>query len=719
MVIRQNEDGIIFENGSVSFVAGKNGKALSLYDKENKEELLADSDTPLFCVSQDRFFDNEMKLIHPSRKETIYSDSIRYENGSLIVGFSPLPYEARIDIYFKNGYFVFTLADFLFPENAYGGILIARPPAVSLRFLNLHLKNRKYFGEWLNVCHDDRTAVAVMGTAPHTFIGHESTRDGKLLFAEARKGILFKGCSAVLIVSDRSRFLDIVEAFEDDFGLPQGVKSRRSNKINASAYFVSDAVPDNIDEHLTYARLGGFSMMLFYYTCFVKEKNGYSLCGNYELRDEYGGSVDNIGRMLERVRAYGITPGFHFLHSHIGVCSKYFTPEADHRIMLRQRLTLAEDISAEDTVIPVDQYPFETELHEYCRVLRFGNELIHYEACTDTAPYCYTGCVRGYNGTVAQPHSAGTGGGVVFISEFGGTSGYCDQNSSLQDELAEKIAQIYNQGFEFVYFDGSEGVNAPYEFQIPVAQYRVYKKFNRPPLFAEAAAKGHFSWHILSGGNAFDIFPTDIFKAMIRKYPLREASDMRMDFTRINFGWWGFYPDSRPDVFEYGTSHAAGYDCPVTIQSNLAVMRENPRIKDNLEVFRRWEYVRSNNLLTKAQKEMLRDPEREFALLKNSRGEPELTECFPVRTDIEEITVYCFERDGKGHVMMCHNSGAARVVLPVREFTLRGEMQGEIIPTEPSERGRVFTLSDRCCAETSLALSELSEILPRIKKVEE
>ena len=69
--------------------------------------------------------------------------------------------------------------------------------------------------------------------------------------------------------------------------------------------------------------------------------------------------------------------------------------------------------------------------------------------------------------------------------------------------------------------------------------------------------------------------------------------------------------------------------------------------------------------------------------------------------------------------MMCHNSGAARVVLPVREFTLRGEMQGEIIPTEPSEGGRVFTLSDRCCAETSLALSELSEILPRIKKVEE
>lgn len=715
MIVRRSRDSISFETESVSFIVGKNGRALSLYDKRNKEELLADGNSPLFSVSQDRFFDNEQKLMHPSRRENIDSDSIRYENGSLIAGFSPLPYEAKIDVEYKNGYFVFTLSDFLFPEGAYRGLFIAKPPAVSLKFLKLHIKERRYFGEWMNVCHDDKTAVAVMGTSPRTFIGHEDTQNGKLLYAEARKGILFKGCSAVLITGEKKDFLGLVEGFENDFALPQGVKSRRGEKLNASIYWVADAVPENIEEHISLAEQGGFSMMLFYYTCFVKEENGYSLCGNYELRDEYDGSVDNIGRLTEKVKTHGITPGLHFLHSHVGTGSKYFTPEADHRIMHRQNLTLAQSISAEDTEIIVDQYPFDTDIPENCRLLRFGTELIHYEACTDTVPYRYTGCKRGYNGTAAKAHPAGTGGGVVFLSEFGATSGYCDQNSSLQDELAEKIAEIYNQGFEFIYMDGSEGVNAPYEFQIPFAQYRVYEKLRKPPLFTEAAAKGHFSWHILSGGNAFDVFPTEIFKEMINKYPLSEAPLMRMDFTRLNFGWWGFFSDSRPDVFEYGTAHAAGFDCPVAVQSNIERMKANARNDDNLEVFRRWEYVRRHKLLTEKQKEMLRDPEREFVLLKNGSDEYELQEYFCVKTELDEITVYCFERERKAYALLCHNFDKAYVELPMKDFVLRSEVDGEERETIDTEKGKAFLLAGRCYAESECSLERLMNIASGIK----
>ncbi len=717
MIISQNTHSVSFETDAFCLCFGKNGKALSFFDKMHKEELLCDGNTSFCYVTQDRFFDNELKLMHPSRKETLCSDSLSYEDGHLIVGFPKLPYKAVIDIEFRNGYFAFTLSDFVFDEGAYRWLSIAMPPAVSLRFVNLHVRERKYFGEWMNVCHDESVSAAVMGCAAQTFIGYEKTDKGRLLYAEARKGVLFKGCSAVLIAGEKESFLDIVDSFEEDFDLPRGVKSRRCDKINASAYWVCDAVPENIEKHISYAVRGGFSMMLFYYTCFVKEENGYSLCGNYDLREEYNGSLDEIGRMLEKVRAAGIIPGFHFLHSHIGISSRYFTPVPDHRIMHRQNLTLARSISEKDTVICADQYPFELELPENCRVLRFGSELIHYEACTDTPPYCYTGCIRGYNGTTPAAHPAGTGGGVVFISEFGGTSGYCDQNSSLQDELAEKIADIYNQGFEFIYMDGSEGVNAPYEFQVPFAQYRVYCKLKNPPLYAEAAAKGHFSWHILSGGNAFDVFPTDIFKAMINKYPLSEAPDMQMDFTRLNFGWWGFFSDSRPDVFEYGTSHAAGFDCPVTIQSNLEIMASNARISDNLEVLKRWEYVRKNDFLTREQKEMIRDPNREFVLLKNGDGEYELTEYFYVKTEADEITVYCFERRAKAYALMCHNFGSALIELPCDDFILRGEVDGKALQSASDENHRIVMLSDRCYAEFNCSLSELREKLRNIKKL--
>lgn len=715
MTVSENGSSIILENESVLFTVGRNGNALSLIDKKNNEELLSEDETSLFSVTQDRFFDNELKLMYPSGRISVPSDSIRFEDGCFIAGFSPLPYEAVIRVSDKGNYFVFTLSGFLFPDNSYRGLSLARPPAVSMRFLQLKLKRRKYFGRWMNVCHDERTAAAVMGTAPHTFIGNKEEKDSVLLFAEARKGILFEGCSAILAVGEKDTFLKRIEAFEEDFGLPQGVKNRRNEKINASAYWVCDAVPDNIEEHISLARRGGFSMMLFYYTCFIKEESGYGFCGNYELRGEYKNGFDDIRKMLELCSENGITPGLHFLHSHIGIKSRYFTPEADHRIMHRQLLTLSEAVSETDTVIYTDQIPLETVLPENCRILRFGTELISFSECTESYPYCYKGCIRGYNGTKAQSHPRGEGGGVVFMSEFGASSGYCDQNSSLQDETAEKIADIYNLGFKFVYFDGSEGVNAPYEFQIPFAQYRVYKKLCPEPIFTEAAAKGHFSWHMMSGGNAFDVFPTDVFKAMINKYPLSEASEMRMDFTRINFGWWSFYADSRPDVFEYGLSRSVGFDCPVTIQSCIERMKENPRNDNNLEVFRRWEYVRLREILTDEQKEMLRQPDREFILLKTGDEEYVLQEYDEIKTPAREITVHIFERNTKACAVLCHNNSQDKIEIPLRNAVLLDEFEGSPVVTCNTESSTVFTLGNRTYLKTELSVTELADIFKRIR----
>ena len=716
MTVTENEQSIIFENDTIRFSVGRNGTARELFLKKSEEELLADTVTPLFSITQDRFFDNELKLMYTARRLTAVSDSIRYENGCLVAGFSPLPYEAVISVTEKNGYFVFTLSDFNFPGDTYRWLSLARPPAASMRFLQLNIRERKFFGEWLNVCHDQEAAVAVMGAMPEAIIGNEKNDTGRLLFAEARKGLLFKGCSAVLSVCEKKNFLGIVDRFEEDFNLPRGVKSRMDKKINASAYWVHDATPENIDEHIENALKGGFSMMLMYYTCFVREENGYSLCGNYEIRDEYPGGLSDIKRLLDKIKANGIIPGFHFLHSHIGLGSIYFTPEADRRVMHRQYLTLREGIDEKATEIYVDQYPHEAELPVNCRILRFGTELIHYDSCTDSEPYCYKGCVRGYNGTTAQRHSVGCGGGVVHISEFGGTSGYCDQNSSLQDEIAEKIAEIYNQGFQFIYYDGSEGVNAPYEYQIPKAQLRVYEKLNEPPLYCEAAAKGHFSWHILSGGNAFDIFPTEKFKSMINKYPLYEAPVMQMDFTRLNFGWWGYFQDSRPDVFEYGTSHAAGWDCPVTIQMSLEAVKDNLRSRDNFEVLRRWEEVRKSNLLSEEQKKMIREPDREFTLIADGCGGYVLTELFSVKVSVADVTVYRFVKNGKSCALLCHNTGEIRLFVPVRG-RLFGFSDGRELEICEAADGVSFTLSDRCCLETALSEAELTRALAQCKSV--
>ena len=271
---------------------------------------------------------------------------------------------------------------------------------------------------------------------------------------------------------------------------------------------------------------------------------------------------------------------------------------------------------------------------------------------------------------------------LLDVSEFGGSSCYLDQESSLQDEIADKIAAAYALGFRFCYFDGSEGTNAPFAYHVPMAQYRVWKKLSPSPLFTEGAAKAHFSWHHL------DIFPPAIFKEMIRRYPAEEAPRMREDFTRINFGWWGFWtPDGRedggtqPDLIEYGTSRAAAWDCPVTIQMRLDTLQKHPRKQDILEVFRRWEDVRARRWLTEEQKMTLRDLSQEHILLLNGNGEYELTPYEALPVPQRRLRVYLFSRGEQQCAVYWHTDGEGTLRLPLaHEVSIRREIDGEELP---------------------------------------
>lgn len=78
-------------------------------------------------------------------------------------------------------------------------------------------------------------------------------------------------------------------------------------------------------------------------------------------------------------------------------------------------------------------------------------------ALTEERPYCFKSCKRGYNETIPKAHEIGTIGGILDISEFCAVSAYIDQKTSLQGEIAEGIAGLYDAGFEFLYLDGSEG----------------------------------------------------------------------------------------------------------------------------------------------------------------------------------------------------------------------------------------------------------------------
>ncbi len=715
---------IIIENEFFSLSIGEDAIAKSLIYKKSGEELLSfDEDISIFSLTQLRPFNNEVKLAYLNKRTAYAANKIEKDGNTLTVSFEIIPAKAVVTYEVKENYITFTLTDLIYPEGAYGSNCMDLPPVEEFGLLRLPIKHRKHFGQWINAVWDDNASVAVIAATPETLIDSEKHRNFRTLRADLKKEIKLKDCTATLIVSGgREAFLDAVDSMERDYGLPLGVESRRSPIINRSIYWTDRLTPENVDEHIRYAKMGGFECMLLYYECmcpYVYPDWSYGTCADYSFNESYPRGMEDLKDVIGKIKAAGITPGLHFLHTHVGNLTKYITPVCDGRLGIVEHYTLAESIGLGEEDIYVYENPKNALRHPKRRVLKFGGELISYEGFTETPPYKFYGIKRGYWNTNVTAHEKGDIGGILDISEYAATSAYIDQNTDLQDEVAEEIAKIYDCGFEFIYFDGSEGTNAPYEYHVPNAQYRVIKKLASAPKFCEGAAKAHFGWHHLSGANAFDIFPTDIFKAMIDEHPLREASHMAEDFTRINFGWWGFYDDTRRDVYEYGTSRAYAWDCPIAIQCRLDPFKAHARTSDVLEVIRRWEYARKHKLFSQREKDMLKEPGHEHTIFINENGEYELIPYTQVKDAFSgdaSMTAFVFERENKAYALIWHNTGSAKVEIELRDATYEKEI-GNPLAIEKRNGKITLEVSSAAYLSANVSLEAMIEIIKKAKEI--
>ena len=708
------------ETGAFVLEIGDDAAAKSLRIKSNGEECVSNRDgLPLFSVTQDRPFNNEIKLNYPNKRSTYPANRIRREGDVLVVGFELAPYEAMVKVVERQSYVVLELCDFKVLPGGYGDYLeMDTPPVAEFRIAQLPARRRRNFGEWVNAVWDERSAVAVMSVEPLVDVDHE-TRDGHpVLTADLRRGLQLRGGKAAIVAADgEDGFLDAVDALEADYRLPRGVQARRSGRLNESIYWTHDLTPESVDEEIAWAKKGGFSMMLVYYPSYLRGGVTYSYLGDYDWNDKYPNGTEDLKRVVAKVKAAGISPGIHVLQTHIGLKSRYVTPVADARLNKTRWFSLARGIAAEGEPgeIFVNESPVDCVLRPKCRILQFGGELFTYEGYEARRPYRFTGVRRGACSTRAASHPKGERGGVLDVSEFGAQSCYIDQSTDLQDEIAEKIARIYDCGFEFVYCDGSEGVNPPCGVNVSYAQYRTVARFATPPLFTEGAAKSHFGWHLQAGANAFDVFKPEVFKEKIAEFPLAEAPVMRQNFTRLDFGWWGMFQPGRKlgggrvsvgtqaDMWEYGTSKAAAWDCPAALQTVRGALARHPRINDLMETMRRGEDVRRRKWLTAGQKEMLRDPGREFHLYRAETGEYELheIEMLAVPKAAEGIRAFAFARGGKQVVAYWHVSGS-------------GVWK---VPLDASGRSATLEAGDRRYWETGLSAAELRKAVAQSELV--
>lgn len=485
-------------------------------------------------------------------------------------------------------------------------------PIDRIDLVQLRVKKLRHAGRLSNVVYDDAFGVClsagnVATNATMTDRGHYV-----VMRATAEKEIGLVGATAVLFGcrAPARRFLDVMEVVERDFHLPPGAKTRRLPAQNHS-YLWAKPTPANVDQYIELARRGGFRMILFSHWAFSRVGPGH-----FPWSPDYPNGMADLKKVTDAIRGAGLTVGLH-LHYNKTTTTRdaYVTPVPDDRLNAVRRFTLSADVDAAASTIGVDENPGGSALADGMRLLKVGKELVAYEGYTTTRPYRFTGCRRGDLGTAASAHRTGDEAALLDVDTWTAFIRY-DQNTDIQDETARRIAEIVRQTgpYDLIYFDGAEDIHAPAWYHVANAQWRVYRLLEPPYPACEAAVSTHFSWHMISRGNAWDVIAdVDGMKDFCDVLPCRSAPAAAEDFTPIEFGWLGRFGASGtscvgPDVLEYVLSRCAGWNCPFSLSlKGPEEVEKNPRWEDCFDVMKLWEDARVERKLSDAQLARLRN----------------------------------------------------------------------------------------------------------------
>lgn len=710
----ESQEVIVIENEEFALSISPAGYSVSLIHKATGEECLYEgAKEPLCGITEYRPYDNELFLTYPAKERTFYSNKIWREGDNLKVQFEEIAYTATIALNIKKDYIGFKLAKLDYNIESIG---VKRATEIDeFALLRLPVKERTYFGEWLNVAWDDKVAVNLLGADIATKIDAYQNRGYRLLYAGMESNVKLMNTEAVLITTTPDAILDNIDVVERDYNLPLGAQSRKSEAYKHSYYELRNATTENIDQHLNYAKQGGFKMVVIYYTDFA------SSMGHFPWNSKFPNGMEDLKFITDKIRKAGMIPGFHIHYNKAAKNDPYVSPVPDHRLNLVRTFTLSNPIDATSTTIYVEENPIGSTMEDGRRFLKIGNELITYQNYTTEPPYAFTGCERGVLGSTKKEIEKGYKFGLLDVDTWPLFVRF-DQNTSIQAEVAERIGDIYREaGFEFVYFDGAEDVHPPYWYNVSKAQLIVYDKLTPKPILSEGALKSHFGWHILTRGNAFDLFRPEDIREATNRYTIHAAKYIAQDFSSINFGWNDYLAPSeksigmQPDMYEYICSRGAGWNCPIALMGKLDELQKHPRTSDNLEVIRNWEEFRHSNQITDEIKHQLQSTTQEHILIKDKKGKFSLYPYEQLETaDNNSLRAFIFEKNNKNIVLFWHPRGKGNMFLPISSGSVKlYDSKQRSVPLKKSSAGITVPVDKRLFLELDMPKEKVTDIFKK------
>ena len=176
---------VVVETKAFKLVINPDATAKSLVLKSNGEEILEPREgIPVFASTQTRPFNNEIRLVQQAKRTTYPANRVRRDGDLIRVGFETAPYEIAVLVEETDeGYATFRperLISNTVQEHQYLYWNMDVPPVDSFRVLQLPVKNRENFGDWLNVMWDERGCAAVIGGTSYMDVDNEKRFWGRL-----------------------------------------------------------------------------------------------------------------------------------------------------------------------------------------------------------------------------------------------------------------------------------------------------------------------------------------------------------------------------------------------------------------------------------------------------------------------------------------------------------------------------------------------------------
>jgi hypothetical protein len=490
---------------------------------------------------------------------------------------------------------------------------VSSPDVDEVTFLQLQLKPSEHVHPMSGLAATDQFGVCLRALNLATQVEVGGNPPVLRAIASRERGI--DGGSAALVACPRPELLGVLQDVVRNEDLPYsalGGPFARAAEQNRGSYVFARVSEENVDRWIEFARRGGIDTI---------HMNGWQQSlGHYEPHaDLFPHGLEGMQAVAAKLHAAGLRVGIHTLTGCISTHDPWVRPVPDPRLATDGTFVLAADIDAEDADLPTiaapGDYPTVWAYGSRGNCVRIDDELILFSAISNESPFGFSQCQRGAFGTQATSHKKGAS-VQHLIARYG-----CfipDENSTLVDEVAERIARVYNTcELDQIYMDGAEAMRGWYG----IARMRnaIFTRLDRPAL-VEASCWDHHSWPFHSRIGAWD-HP---------KWGLKRFADDHLDaiqqyrqgsLLEAQLGWWVILgPDrdwdmEKPDEIEYLCAKALGHNVPLSFQSvTVDGNPPNARQPEYVTTIGRYERLRLANYFSEAVQERLCQPRQEFRL---------------------------------------------------------------------------------------------------------